>query len=154
MQLLGCNRWLLAIALLLGLERPGRAEEIRVTVVAILASTDPAAKVDPKVKHVAEEVQKREPTLKGFRLAQTTSKPLKPGQKENFPLVENQVAVVELQSGMDPERRVSLTVTPPRLGPITYRTCCSKFFPIVTGYKTQKDERLIVAIMVRPCGEK
>lgn len=150
------NRWLIFASVLagLGFQTRAEAEDVRVSVVAILATTDGNAKVDARVKDVAEEVQKRDPSLKGFRLARTTCKPLQVGEKDTFPLVEDQVVEVAVKHAPDKDNRVCLTVTPPRLGAITYKTCCKKFFPIVTGYLTKKDERLIIAIMVRPCGEK
>ena len=46
--------------------------------------------------------------------------------------------------------RVRLAVKAPLAGEITYTTCCSKFFPIMTRYLTKDNERLIIAIMVKP----
>jgi hypothetical protein len=37
------------------------------------------------------------------------------------------------------------------VGEITYSTICGKCFPIVTRFQTKDRERLIVAVMVRPC---
>ena len=46
-------------------------------------------------------------------------------------------------------------IPPPLVGEITYMTICGKFFPIVTRYQTKDKDRLIIAVMVKPCnGEK
>ena len=72
---------------------PARAEEgVKVTVVAILASGEEPPRVDPKLQHIAREIQKNHPKLKTFLLKRTTCMALKVGQKEDFPLVEEQVA--------------------------------------------------------------
>lgn len=132
---------------------PVRGEEIKVTVLAVLA-TDRNTTVDPRVKCIAEEVRKLEPTLTGYRLARTTCKPLGVGRKESFPLVDDETATVSLHHGPDKDHWVGLTVKPPLVGEITYVTICGKFFPIVTRYQTRDRERLILAVMVRPCPKK
>jgi len=147
--------FLTALLGLVLLAQPIRAaDEIRICVVAILA-TDRDATIDPKVRCIAREVQKQEPQLTGFRLATTNCKPLAVGAKETFALVENEVATVTLQQGMDKEDRVRLTVKAPLVGEITYTTVCSKCFPIITRYQTIDKDRLIIAVLVRqPCKGK
>jgi hypothetical protein len=125
-------------------------EKVRVTVVAILA-TDQDKIVDPKLECIAREVQKTEPRLTGFHLAQTTRLPVAVGSSYKFPLVEKEVAEIVVEHGADKENRVSLKVKPPRCGEIVYTSCCGKFFPIVTRYRTKNQERLIIAVMVKPC---
>jgi hypothetical protein len=129
------------------------AEEVRVVVVEILAS-DRHANVDKDLKCIAEEVQKKEPTLTGFRQGRMTCKAVTVGAAEKFPLAEGQSATVTVQHGADKNNRVGLKVKPPLIGEITYTTCCGKYFPIVTRYQTKEGERLIVAIMVKPCKDK
>ncbi len=146
-------RWSFAFALLVGLLPDlARGEDVQVTVLAILAS-DKSDKIDPKLKEIAERVQKQEPKLTGFRLGQTNSTGVTFGSEEMFPLVEDQVARVTVQAGTKKEK-VRLTVKAPKLGQLTYTTCCDKYFPIVTGYRTQNKERLILAIMVEKCKNK
>ena len=124
------------------------ADETRVCVVAIIA-TDRNTTVDEKIKCIAKEVQKKEPTLTGFRMATTNCKPLTAGARESFPLVEGEVASV-LVEGKCKGDRVRLTVKAPLMGEITYSTTCGKYFPIVTRYQTKDKDRLIIAIMVKP----
>ena len=133
-----------------------RAEERQVTVVVVLA-TDKNKDIDPKVKCIAEEVQKLEPGLTGFRLARTTCKAITIGMPDSFPLLEKEVLgvllhEVESKDGKDKQNpeRVRLTIKPPLAGEITYSCCNAKFFPVLTRYKTKDNERLIVAIMVKP----
>jgi hypothetical protein len=128
-------------------------EEVRVTVVAILA-TDQGKKVDQELQGIADEIRKKEPGLTGFRLGRMTRMPVNVGQKETFPLVDKEVAIVVVKHGANENNRVCLSVKPPQLGEITYTTCCGKFFPIVTRYQTKDKERLIIAIRVQPCKEK
>jgi hypothetical protein len=158
------QRWLLGLAagvcaFSMALAQP-RSDDRMITVVAVIAS-DKNKHVDPRVKCIADEVQKLEPNLTGFRLATTTNKSVRVGNRETFPLVDDEVLGVLLQhvgggGGGKKEKdkeddRVRLTVKAPLAGEITYSTCCSKFFPIMTRYLTKDTgERLIVAIMVRP----
>jgi hypothetical protein len=131
---------------------PVRAEDgVKVTVVAILASGEEPPRVDPKLQHIAKEIQKNHPQLKTFLLKRTTCMGLKLGQKESYPLVEEQVVEVTVLDKKGKDGKVRLQVKAPRLAEITYRCCCDKFFPIMTGYVTKKQERLIVAVMVPPC---
>src|SRR5262245_66574944 len=96
-----------------------RAEDRQICVVAILAS-DKNTQVDPRVKSIAEEVQKVEPGLTGFRVARTTSKGIAVGARETFPLVDTEVLAVVLQQagGKEKEKddRVRLAVKAPLAG--------------------------------------
>lgn len=128
-----------------------RAEEkVRVTVVAILA-TDQNTKVDRRLKCIADEVRKVEPKLTGFQIGQITCTPVAVGNSYKVPLVEKAVAEVVIQQGADKDKRVKLKVKAPKMGDLVYTSICGKFFPIVTRYQTKDKERLIIAIMVRPC---
>jgi hypothetical protein len=147
------SRPLLAVLAIFGAAAFTRAEEVRVTVVAILAS-DRGNAVDKELKGIAEEIRKKEPTLTSFRLGQITCKSVTVGEKETFPLVGKEFASVIVKHGANEQNRVGLTVKPPQLGEITYTTCCGKFFPIVTRYQTSGKERLIIAIRVQPCKGK
>jgi hypothetical protein len=127
--------------------------KIKVTVVAILA-TDRTKSVDPELECLAREVRKQEPRLTGFRLVRCTCKSLALGTSEPFPLVDREVASVTVEHGADKDNRVSLRVKPPLVGEIDYTCACGKFFPIMTRYLTKDKERLIIAIMVRPCNKR
>lgn len=152
------RRWVFGMALvLLGLSAnadAARADERSVTVVAVLA-TDRNDTIDPKVQGIAEEVKKLEPSLTGFRLVRTTNKPVGVGRKESFPLVDAEMLAVQLlqiepAKDKDKDERIRLAVKAPMTGEITYSTCCGKFFPILTRYLTKDNDRLIVAVMVKP----
>ncbi len=126
---------------------------IKVSVVAILAS-EIGNKIDPQLQSIAEEVQRRvDPKLTSFRMAKMSCKPIKIGNRDTFDLVNDQVAVISVES-KDDEGRVQLRVAPPLLGEITYLTTCGKFLPIVTRFKTKKNELLILAVRVQPCPGK
>jgi hypothetical protein len=135
------------------------AEERHIAVVVILATKD-KNEVDPRVKCIAEEVQKLEPALTGFRLTRSTCKAVTIGARDSFPLVEDEVLEVllhqvEVKEGKEgkenqPQEKARLTIKPPLAGEITYSCCNGKFFPVLTRYITRDNERLIVAIMVKP----
>lgn len=130
---------------------PAPAEEVKVTVLAILA-TDKNNSIDADLKEIAERVQKQEPKLTGFRHSRQSCKAVMvgDGSKESFALVEELTVVVTVESVMKKEK-IRMTIKPPTLGEITYTTTCEKFFPIVTRHVTKDKERLIIAIMVEQC---
>lgn len=124
--------------------------KIKVTLVVILAS-EQAGEVDPRLKAIAAEVQKRNPNLKSFQLKTMTCKSLEPDQKATFPVVDDKSAEVVVKHGADAANKVELAVTAPDQGEIVYRSVCGKFLPIVTRYHTKSKERLILAVRVQPC---
>jgi hypothetical protein len=149
------RRMLVAIATCLSLGAPARAEDdVHITVVSILATTK-NDKVDPRVACVANEMKKIDSTLTGFSVARVTNKELRIGKKDCFEAVEGQDVCVtaEKRCEKDP-KRVCLKVEAPSLGPITYTTCCGKFFPVVTRYKTKGGDLLIIAVGVNACKEE
>jgi hypothetical protein len=153
------SRWLLSFLVVgLGLFGPGLSARaggrVKVAVVTILASKD-SPEVDPRLKHIAEEVRKTKPKLKGFQLANMTCKSLTQGEQWKVKLVDGQEAVVVVEQPANKQKNVILRVRAPRQGEIVYKTVCGKFLPIVTRYKTKKGgDRLIIAIMVKPCHKK
>jgi hypothetical protein len=126
---------------------------IRVTVVVVLATTENTG-IDPKLVELAKEVQKRDPTLIGFRLVSSEAKSIKVGDSTTFPLVDKEELKVKVEKPKDENGRISLTIRPPLLGEATYACTCEKFFPVVTPYQTKKGETLILAVMARPCTAK
>ncbi len=125
-------------------------QRVQVTVIAILA-TEKNDKVDPKLECIAKEVQKKEPNLTGFQLAQTSKESLTVGKPGKFCLIEKEEAEIIVRHGANKENRVCLKVKAPQMGEFTYSSACGKFFPIITRYHTMNQERLIIAIMVKPC---
>jgi hypothetical protein len=129
-------------------------KRVKVTIVTILATTR-AEPVDRRLKCIAAEVRKKDPDLKGFKLLTMECKSLAINQKYQFKLVEGQEAKVVIHRGADKNNWVELKVKAPLQGCIVYECVCGKFLPIITRYKTKKkDERLIIAIMVKPCHKK
>jgi len=140
----------IALAVVSAAALPVRADDIRVTVVAVLAS-DRHKNIDPKLAGLANEVRQRDSGLTGFKLERTTSKVVALNQKEAFPLVTDVTADVTILSRDEKEKKIRLTVKAPYAGEITYTTVYDKYFPVLTRYQTDKDkERLILAIMVKP----
>ncbi len=128
-------------------------ETVQVSVIAILA-TERDDKIDPKLACIAREVSKTHKKLTGFQLAKLTRKSLAIGTKDTFELVGDQKVAVSVKRGADEKNRVEVKVTPPRMGEITYDTCCGKFLPIVTPFRTTNNDLLIIAVRVQPCHEK
>lgn len=126
---------------------------IRVTVVVVLASSH-SAEVDPKLDELAKEVRKRAPGLTGFRAVAALQKSIPVGKSHTFDLPDRQKLEVAVDRPRDADGRVRLTVRPPGLGAITYACRCDKFFPVVTPHVTPAGDRLIVAVMAKPCTTK
>ena len=125
-------------------------DPVKVTLIVILASEDGAV-IDPRLKAIAEEVQKLNPSLKSFKLKSMQSKSMRAGEKVSLPAVDDQKVDMIIKHGADKNNRVSLAVLAPTMAEIEYQSVCGKFLPIVTRYQTKSRERLILAIRVQPC---
>ena len=136
---------------------PGSAlagdDEVQVTLIAVLAN-DRSNDVDERLRCIADEVRKQHPKLTAFKLATQNEKPIAIGGKERFPLVGNEQASVTIVEGPDKDGKVKLAVKLPRTGQLSYTTCCGKYWPLMSRYKTATDDTLLVAIMVRGCKGK
>jgi len=150
-MLAGCSavRWPLALVLLLA-AGVAVAEEVRICVITIIA-TERDKKIDPKLKRVAEEVQKDYPELTGFQFKNMGCKSVTVGGKEEFKLIEDEVATVRVKQAADSDNKVELCIKPPRMKEITYRTACGKFLPIMTPVRTKEGDVLIIGVCLRPC---
>jgi hypothetical protein len=131
----------------------GDEKAVDVAVIAILA-TDRNDKIDPKLACIAREVRKKHKELTGFQLATMARKSLTIGVKDTFEVKGAQKVGVTVVHGADDKNRVEVKVAPPGMGEITYDTCCGKFLPIVTEFRTKDKELLIIAVCIRPCHEK
>ena len=131
----------------------GNEKSVDVAVIAILA-TDRNDKIDPKLACIAKQVSKTHKDLTGFQLATTMRRSLTIGVKSTFEVVGGQKVGVTVEHGADEKDRVQVKVAPPGMGEITYDTCCGKFLPIVTEFRTKDRELLIIAVCIRPCHEK
>lgn len=129
----------------------GQGEDpVRVTVVIVLATSENAT-VDPKLKELAKEVQKRDPKLTGFKLVATECKSIPVGGAETISLTDKQELKLQVDKAKDANGRISLTLNPPAMDAVTYACACDKFFPVVTPYRTKAGEQLIIAVMAKPC---
>lgn len=128
----------------------GVDESVRVVVVVVFASEGKEF-VDSKLTALAEEVQKRAPKLNHFHLAASLQKSIAPGHSHTFALPDKQSLKVTVERSQDKNEKICLTIEPPGTGEVTYACLCSKFVPIVTPYTTQAGERMILAIMAKPC---
>jgi hypothetical protein len=134
--------WLLAICSCPGqdgAQPPAKQPEakVKVTVVVILAS-ERCQFIDPRLKNVAVEVQKKDAKLTGFTLVSMTEMALGVDVKVAFPCVEDCTAQVLVHHCVDNENKVCLAVTAPLQNEIVYKTVCDKFLPIVTCYQTKE----------------
>lgn len=144
-----CCGVLLVVVLLAAAEPPKNEKKktVEVAVVAILA-TDRDENIDPKLACIARQVRKTRKELTGFRLATLSRKSLPVGSKSVFELVGGQKVGVTVQQGAGEKHRMEVRVSPPGMGEITYDTCCGKFLPIITPYRTKDKELLIIAVCV------
>ena len=119
----------------------------------ILAGTK-KNQVDDRLKEIAAEVQKKHKELKGFALPQIERVGIVKGKTHVYPLVDKEVVEVTINEKPDEKGRVTLTIKPPKISEIKYACCCGKYFPIITDYYTANGDRLIIAIMAKPCMKK
>jgi hypothetical protein len=126
---------------------------VTVTVVIVLA-TDQNTTVDPKLKELAKEVQKRDSKLTGFKLVATECKSIPVGDCATITLTDKQVLKVKVEQSRDENGRITLALNPPGMDTVNYACACDKFFPVVTPHRTKTGEQLIIAVMAKPCGAK
>jgi hypothetical protein len=141
---------LLLPLLLLMPSMPPAMEPVRVTVVVIYASSEHADS-DPRLAELAREIQKREPGYTCFKLVQMLQKSIPIGESHRFALPDKQTLKVTAERPRDNDNRVCLSIEPPGFGSITYSCTCNKFLPLITPHQTADGQRLILAIMAKPC---
>src|SRR4051812_41477897 len=125
-------RHFLAAALLLaGTAAPAcpPADEIEVKVLAILAS-EHHTDVDKRLTQFAKHVQKKDPSLTGFKVDRSAEDTLKLGETKKFALTGGQVVEVTVNKERNEKGRITLTIKPPKLNQITYECVCDKYFSI------------------------
>jgi len=127
--------------------------KVKVTVLVILAS-EVGETVHPQLTAIAAEVRIKNPKLKNFDLKSMEGKSMAKDEKAEFTTVDGKKVKVVLKQCADKNNRVCLAVTAPDQGEIVYESACGKFLPIVTRYQTKNNERLILAISVKPCNGK
>jgi hypothetical protein len=126
------------------------SDQVKITVLAILA-TDQNEKIDKCASCIAREVQKDNGKLTGFKVHQMMCQSIPVGGAMTFKLIDDQSVGVTVDRGAFPDDRVVMRIEPPGLGTITYETCCNKFLPVVTRYRTADNQVLIIAVRVQPC---
>jgi hypothetical protein len=125
-------------------------KKVKVTLVVILAS-EGKEEVDRLLVQVAQEVRKKDPNLKRFRVARREWRSLAVDEQASFCLVDKQTAQVIVKRAADEYNRVELAIKAPGQVDFVYRSVCGKFLPITTNYQTKAKERLILAVCVQPC---
>jgi hypothetical protein len=148
-------RWLFVLVPVLAVQAPARADDdVHISVVTILA-TSKNSNVDPLVECLAREMTKKDPTLTGFSIARMTCKDVKIGGKDCFEVADGQKVCITAEKRCEKDKnRVCLKVEAPTLHAITYNTCCGKFLPIVTRYKTKSGDVMILAVRVKSCKDE
>jgi hypothetical protein len=143
-----------ALLALAALAAPLPAEDtsIEVRVVAVLATSE-HTKIDPRLKHLASEVKKTDPSLTGFEVDSQNKKSMKIGETATFALVDKTEATVTLKE-RDESGCVAVQVKVPTFGEVTYSCCCGKYVPLLTRYETKDKKKLVVAVMVQACKKK
>lgn len=126
---------------------------VAVTVVVVLA-TGANAQVDPKLKELAKEVQKRDPKLTGFRIVAAECRSIPVGDSATIELTDKQVLKVKVNKHKDEHGRITLELGAPGMDAVNYACACDKFFPIVPPHKTTSGEQLVLAVMAKPCTGK
>ncbi len=132
---------------------PEKAGPIRVTIVVVFASTE-KKEIDKKLADLAKEVQKENKELIGFSIAETHQDSIGIGSSQSFKLPEDQKVKVTIDKPKDANEKVGLTVELPGGGTVAYKCSCGTFFPMLTTYKNKAGEKLIVAVLAKPCTGK
>jgi len=126
-----------------------KTEPIQVVVLVILA-TDQNSEVSERLKEIAAEIRKKDPQLTGFSLQTTLNKSIVLGETLHVDLGKAKAEVI-INEKTDDAGRMTITVKPPKLDEITYTCTCGKFFPIITNHYTIDKQRVIIAVMAKPC---
>jgi hypothetical protein len=129
---------------------PAHAENVQVTVLAILAS-DKDDVVAEKISEIADAVRSKHKQLSHFALHKTSQESVGLGKSVTISLVDKVTMEVLVNEKPDSEGRITLTIKPPEMGELTYACSCGKYFPVITDYYTANKERLIIAVMAKPC---
>ena len=135
---------------LLAFPAASRAEDIKVCVVAVLA-TEKNATVDKRLADLAKEVQLINPKLTGFKVHRSSSEFLSIDETKTFDLADGQTVDVTVNKKKGDKNSITLTIAPPKLGAITYSCACDKFVVVATQHFTKDKEQLFIAVMAKPC---
>jgi hypothetical protein len=126
-------------------------EKIKVTLVVVVASEKPGP-TDKCLQELAELVKKKNPRLQSFKVQSMSCESVAVNEKTEFKLVDDKKAYIIIKHGANDQNKVKLAVHCPDLvGEVVYRSVCGKFLPIMTNYRTPRDQMVILAIRVQPC---
>src|SRR4051795_12628906 len=106
-RLLTLAALIVAVAVAAAPACPPATDEIEVKVLAILASEHHTT-VDPKLTEFAKQVQRKEPSLTGFKLDHSSGDTLKLGQTKKFPLSGDEVVEVTVNKDRNEKGRITL----------------------------------------------
>ncbi len=134
---------------------PVRADddEVKVTIVAVVASSR-NKKIDPRLVALAPELKKKDSTWTGFRVERIACQSIQIGGRVTVEIMDDYKVVIEVKERDPNTGCVSLRVKPDRMGALTYKCCCGKFFPFLTPHETKDKDCLVVAIMSKSCKKK
>lgn len=141
---------LLAILVLGVLVRPVRAEEEISVTVLVMVATEKNSVVEEKLKTLCESIKAKEPKLTGLTLAQTHNEKIKIGGSKEIDLGNEKKFIVTIVQKKDSDK-VTLKVRPPVGGEISYTCNCGAYLPVCTGITNANGDRIIVAVMAKPC---
>src|SRR5262245_61943419 len=100
-------RAMAALAVCLLTAAVGSADNVRVTVIAILAS-DKHKEVNERLKDIAEKIQEKDPKLTGFKLEQVSCESIAPGKSAKLKLIDKETVEVLVNEKTDADGRVLL----------------------------------------------
>jgi hypothetical protein len=132
-------------------EKPGHeGEYIRVTVVVVLGSTK-HERVDKKLADFVKQMAEIDQTLTGFVIHEVLQQSIEAGKSHDFELLDEHTLTVGIDKSIGDGKRVGLSVQMKDGQKVSYTCTCNKYFPMMTHLKTKDEERVIVAIMAKPC---
>lgn len=124
-------------------------EEISVTTLVMIA-TEKNAVVEEKLKSISESIRVKEPKLTGLTLAHTYHQNIKIGASKEIDLGDDKKFTITLIQKKDSDK-VTLRLRPPVGGEISYTCSCGAYVPVCTGLTNANGDRIIVAVMAKPC---
>jgi len=122
--------------------------------VLVILGTDQNKDVTEKLREIAPELKKKDDRLTGFTLHKTIDQPMRLGETVQVELIGKNKVTITLAEKTDETGRIILTIKLPKLDEFQYACTCGKFFPVLTNYYTAEKQRLIIAVMAKPCKKK
>jgi hypothetical protein len=127
-------------------------DSVKVTVVAVLASSQ-HTDIDKRLKDLAPELKKKDPSWTGFEVERSCAESMKIGEPKTFTLTDDFKVTLTL-TGRTEKGGAKMDVAASTIEGFSYSCCCSKYFPFDAHFDTKSKKRLVVAVMVEPCEKK